>query len=82
MPEHLRSPDHSTCSSCGEPISWDEICYVHDDTGFADCGIKFGKAEYETERFVINPEIQQKEEFRGKFARPVEWGSPEEAANE
>ncbi len=30
-------PDHTTCLHCGEPITWDEVCYTHDSSGFADC---------------------------------------------
>ena len=30
-------PGHVPCRHCGKSISWDEICWTHDDTGFADC---------------------------------------------
>lgn len=33
------TPDHVPCRHCGVPISWDEMCWTHDDTGFADCGL-------------------------------------------
>lgn len=33
------TPDHVPCRHCGEPISWDEICWTHDSNGFADCGL-------------------------------------------
>lgn len=38
-PATAHCPDHSTCrhKNCGRPISWDEYCYTHDDSGFADC---------------------------------------------
>jgi acetoacetate decarboxylase len=34
------TPDHVPCRHCGKPISWDEVCWTHDDTGFADCGVE------------------------------------------
>jgi len=39
MGEVAKTPDHVPCRHCGKPISWDEICWTHDDTGFADCGV-------------------------------------------
>lgn len=35
------TPDHVPCRHphCRQPISWDETCWTHDDTGFADCGL-------------------------------------------
>lgn len=36
-PADAKSPDHSTCRNCGQPIMWADYCYVHDSTGFADC---------------------------------------------
>lgn len=36
-PGDQRSPDFSTCEHCGEPIGWDDYCYVHTN-GWAECG--------------------------------------------
>lgn len=33
------TPNHTPCRHCGVPISWDEYCWTHDNTGFADCGL-------------------------------------------
>lgn len=35
----MPTPNHTPCRHCGVPISWDEYCWTHDNTGFADCGI-------------------------------------------
>jgi hypothetical protein len=32
------TPDGVPCRHCGQPIFWDEICWVHSN-GFADCGL-------------------------------------------
>jgi hypothetical protein len=32
------TPDGVPCRHCGQPIFWDEICWVHHN-GFADCDL-------------------------------------------
>lgn len=32
-------PDIATCKHCGERILWDDYGYVHERSGFADCGL-------------------------------------------
>jgi hypothetical protein len=36
----VECPDRSTCLNCQQPISWDDWCYIHDESGMADCGLK------------------------------------------
>lgn len=43
MADRVLTPDHVPCRHCGRPISWDEYCWTHDDSGFADCGITIGQ---------------------------------------
>jgi hypothetical protein len=69
----MPTPDHVPCRHCGQSISWDEICWTHDNSGFADCGvtirggIKFGSV-------TIDPEVIENPEFGGKRAEPVgQW---------
>lgn len=35
----MPTPDHVPCRHCGSLISFDEYCWTHDSTGFADCGL-------------------------------------------
>jgi hypothetical protein len=35
----VETPDHSTCLNCRQPITFDDWCYIHDDSGMADCGL-------------------------------------------
>jgi hypothetical protein len=62
------TPDHVSCRSCGKSISWDECCWTHDDTGFADCGVQVtgglplngSLITREGEcRVLVDPEIQR-----------------------
>jgi len=63
------TPDHVPCRHCGEPISWDEITWVHDNTGFADCGlvitpgIRFGSV-------ILDPDMDVQGPSAGKRALP------------
>jgi len=48
------TPDGVPCRHCGEPIFWDEICWVH-GTGWANCGITM--IGVNTGGIMIDPEI-------------------------
>ena len=51
------TPDGVPCRHCGEPIYWDEICWVH-GTGWADCGVIISGGTYIPKIGVImDPEI-------------------------
>lgn len=67
------TPDHVPCRHCGKPISWDEICWTHDDTGFATCGtIISGGTVIGSWR--VNADIKVDPKFKGTTALPVgEW---------
>lgn len=69
------SPDQATCEHCGQPISWDEVCYTHDSSGFAECGLVvgggtirriFGFKVREDPTFVRDPSFTSK-------AEPTTW---------
>jgi hypothetical protein len=34
-----KSPDHSICWWCKEPITWCDYTYAHDAHGFVECGL-------------------------------------------
>lgn len=72
MKADLRSPDRSACRNCGEPISWDEICYVHDKNGFANCGLTVSGGR-SVGAALINPILTVDPAAGGKNAEPVEW---------
>ena len=70
------TPNHVPCRHCGVPISWDEYCWTHDDTGFADCGTVITGTEKITApsgHFVayIDPKIAVVGPHAGKNAEPV-----------
>lgn len=71
-----KTPDHVPCRHCGLPISWDEICWTHDDTGFADCGLTIESSDRiasESMTLLINPTFV-KGPHAGKRAEPVgDW---------
>jgi len=75
----MATPDHVPCRHCGQPISWDEICWTHDVTGFADCDLKvYGTAVKYGESgkmiMVIDPELKVEGPNAGKTALPIgEW---------
>ena len=71
-----RSPDHSVCRHCMQTITWDEICYIHDATGFADCGLTItggASVAMNDVEISINPDIAVDESYGGACAEPVEW---------
>jgi hypothetical protein len=49
------TPDHVPCRHCGQPISWDEVCWTHDATGFADCDVQVTGGT-PLENFLVTPE--------------------------
>lgn len=54
------SPSRGTCEHCGQPINWNNTCYVHDLHGFADCWVKFTTKMGDVKgshAFVIDPTI-------------------------
>lgn len=66
------TPDHVPCRHCGVPISWDEICWTHDDTGFATCGtIISGGTRSPSDMITVNPDIDVEGPHAGKRAEPV-----------
>jgi hypothetical protein len=71
------TPDHVPCRHCGLPISWDEICWIHDNTGFADCGLTMRGSKVvvgETMYAVIDPDLKVEGPHAGKRAEPVgDW---------
>lgn len=74
MPEP--TPDHVPCRHCGVPISWDEICWTHDDTGFADCGLTVsgGISVPGAPSVIMNPTLSVEGPHAGKRAEPVgDW---------
>jgi hypothetical protein len=54
--ERIPTPDGSPCRYCGEPISWDEICWIHNSTGFANCHFNIEKRT-SYGKIVFNPEM-------------------------
>lgn len=70
----IETPDHVPCRHCGVPISWDEYCWTHDDTGFADCGltIRGGDAiEGRTMTVILDPDLTVEGPHAGQRAEPV-----------
>jgi hypothetical protein len=66
------TPDGVPCRHCGQPIFWDEVCWVHDN-GFADCGLviqggmRFGSV-------ILDPQMDVQGPHAGKRAEPVgDW---------
>jgi hypothetical protein len=71
-----QTPDHVPCRHCGVPISWDETCWTHDNTGFADCGltVRGGTPVRDHPEVVMNPTLTVEGPHKGKHAEPVgEW---------
>ncbi len=64
------SPDHSTCYHCKTAITWDEYTYVHDNTGFADCGVRILGGTKTLSGLIINPDIAS--DFT-TIAEPITW---------
>jgi hypothetical protein len=46
------------------------MCWVHDDTGFADCGVIISGGEPAGEGLLINPDLNVTGIHAGKFAAP------------
>ena len=71
------TPDHVPCRHCGVPISWDEVCWTHDDTGFADCDLHLtgGKRiDAGDVDIIVGPKLNIAGPNAGKKAEPVgEW---------
>jgi hypothetical protein len=67
------TPDGVPCRHCGEPIFWDEICWVHRN-GFADCGLVIRNPRMKFGSFIIDPDLDVQGPHAGKRAEPVgEW---------
>ena len=58
-----RSPNRSTCRNCGHRISWGDLGYTHDDSGFGDCGIIVNELTGEIAKAV---DVET-------TAEPIEW---------
>lgn len=70
-----QSPDHALCEHCGMSISWDDVSYTHDHTGFADCDVVIeGGEEFVAGDILlqVNPEIRL-EGNRNTYAEPTTW---------
>lgn len=67
------SPDAAECEHCGQPISWDEICYTHDSSGFANCGVNVSGGRAIASGILVDPEVLQVAGWEGKCAEPTEW---------
>lgn len=78
IPDAL-SPDNSLCEHCKEPITWDEVCYVHDNTGFADCGLVISGGTKSMDGITVDPTFTVTDPLQRKAA-PREWfaETPEE----
>lgn len=71
-----KSPDRSICRFCEEEISWDQVCYTHDNSGWSDCGVTIVGGSV-VGSFVVNPELEVNPMFQGKRAEPVTWDNDE-----
>ncbi len=76
------TPDHVPCRHCSKPISWDEMCWTHDHSGFAECSTVVTGGTPVSEicgvpappgtRFVLNPTVTCTD--RKLMAEPVgDW---------
>ena len=67
------TPDGVPCRHCGEPIFWDEYCWVHSN-GWATCGTVMtgGKSlsMSDVASIRVNPEIKAEGPHKGKTAEP------------
>lgn len=72
-PATEESPDRSTCRNCQQPISWDEVCYTHDDTGFSDCGVMIDGGT-KIGPITVDPELTVNPFYHGTRAEPITWG--------
>jgi hypothetical protein len=75
------TPDHVPCRNCGKPISWDDWCWIHDDSNFADCYITVDTTGCQRVGDpstglvgVLNPKIIRDKTKEHTFAEPIgEW---------
>jgi hypothetical protein len=70
------TPDHVPCRHCGVLISWDEVCWTHDDTGFATCGTVITgtekiKSPSGSMTLYVDPRVTTEGPHAGKNAEPV-----------
>jgi hypothetical protein len=76
------TPDHVPCRHCGKPISWDEMCWTHDHSGFQECGTAvtggtpvpdlYGIPPPPGTHFVLDPDVRNDGDTR--LAEPEgEW---------
>jgi hypothetical protein len=63
------TPDGVPCRHCGQPIYWDEICWVHSN-GFADCGLIIGGGKA-FGGITLDPEMHMDPDYADKRAEPV-----------
>jgi hypothetical protein len=69
-----QTPDHVPCRHCGQPISWDEICWTHDEHGFADCGLVLSSGTRIGPYMTVDPKLTIDPKYKDKRAEPVgEW---------
>jgi len=55
-------------------ISWDEVCWTHDDSGFATCGTIISGGTQIIPGITVDPDIKVEGPYAGKTAEPVgEW---------
>jgi hypothetical protein len=65
-----QTPDDVPCRHCGEPIFWDEICWVHQN-GWATCGTTMRGGTPVGASVVLDPEIVEDPSYKGKNAEPI-----------
>jgi hypothetical protein len=68
-----QTPDGVPCRHCGQPIFWDEICWVH-ESGWATCGTTIRGGINLGGGLTVDPEIIVDPAYEDKRAEPVgEW---------
>lgn len=68
------TPDHVPCRHCGQPISWDEVCWTHDSSGFSTCGTVVRGGTTLVPGITLDPDIIEDPQYNGKTAEPVgDW---------
>jgi len=83
------SPDFSVCEHCGRDIAWDEICYTHRHSGFAECstawagedGTNSTHASFRISNSARMATIKDPS-LIGKNAEPVTWFIDEDSTNQ
>jgi hypothetical protein len=64
------TPDGVPCRHCGQPIYWDEICWVHAN-GWSTCGTTMRGGTRLPSGLLLDPEIVEDPQYKDKRAEPV-----------